>query len=107
VAVPLNTVASRPSDDALLTFRAAAAQQHGEVAGIDNLRDSLRRFVALARLERLAPEQVLIRLKQALDDTAAIDDSRAAQRSWRARIISLAIVTYYDNVENDRGTDGQ
>jgi hypothetical protein len=86
----------RDSDEALLVFRAALEQHRGDGSDIDHLRDPLRQFCAHAVREQMSPEQVLIRVKQALDGLATFDAAHPTERqSIRTRIVSLAILTYY------------
>src|SRR5437868_12893039 len=91
-------------DEALLVFRAAVERQAENGANVEDLRDPLRQFYAYARRARMSPEQVLIRVKHALDGLSSLDAGDPAKRqALRNRIISMAITTYY----SERGRDGR
>ena len=90
------------SERALRVFRDAIEHLDGDVAEIEGLRTPLQQFCLDARRERMPPEQVLIRVKHALDGMVAYDDVRLRQiEVARTRIISLAIETYYSDGERD------
>jgi hypothetical protein len=85
----------------LRVFRDAVKHHDGDAARIEDLRSALQQFCVQARRERIPPEQVLIRVKHALDGLAAYDDVRLTDaQSARQQIISLAIETYYSDAEH-------
>ena len=86
---------------ALCVFRDAVQRHRDADPGIDDLQSPLRVFCAEARRERMPPEQVLIRVKDALDGLSGFDDRPTDKQSARTRIISLAIETYYLDREDD------
>jgi hypothetical protein len=93
----------RDSDEALVVFRTALEQHRGDGADIDHIHFPLRQFCAHAVREQMTPEQVVIRVKHALEGLAAFDARHPTERqSIRNRIVSLAILTYYA----DRSGDG-
>jgi hypothetical protein len=88
----------RDTEEALNALRAAMRTVISD--GPDN--ESLGRLVAAycdqARLEKLTPEHMLVRLKRALDDASwPIGESLTAREAARAQVITLAINAYYDD----------
>jgi hypothetical protein len=88
----------RQTDDALFRFRAVVEEYRSNKAGLEELRGPLQRFYATTRRDAMPPEQVLLRIKHALDALGMVEhDLRpVSERSpLRERIITFAITTYY------------
>src|SRR5438067_7674855 len=102
MAVPRDARVPHDSERALRVFRDAVEHHGGGLTEIEDLRTPLQQFCREARQERMPPEQVLIRVKRALDGLIAYDDVRLREiESARTRIISLAIETYYSDGARD------
>jgi len=91
-----------PSAAALDTFR-HAVEHHGNGArNIDDLKTPLRCFCASARREQLPPERVLVSVKRALDELPTLStDTPDLKDEIRSRLVSLAITTYYSDLDVD------
>jgi hypothetical protein len=84
----------------LRAFRGAVERHRENGSRLEDLRTPLRQFCAHARRERMAPEQVVIRVKYALEGLHPFDIDHAAEReSVRTGIITFAIKTYYEHGE--------
>jgi len=101
MAVHRDAPVVRDSERALRVFRDAVEHHDGDATRIEDLRGALQQFCVQARHERMPPEQVLIRVKHALDGLFAYDDVRLTDaQSARQQIISMAIETYYSDSEH-------
>ena len=94
------------SERVLRVFREAAERHDSDQASLDDLRYPLRQFCTQARRERMPPEEVVIRVKHALEGLPAFGDRLAGKQSTRAAIISLAIEAYYLDGEHDGAARG-
>jgi hypothetical protein len=86
----------RDTEEALNALRTAMkAVVHAGADGA-NLGRFVVAFCEHARHENLTPEQMLVRLKRALDEPLPIGESMMA-RETRAHVVTLAINAYYDD----------
>lgn len=87
----------RDTEEALNALR--TAMKAVVRAGADSA--SLGRFVVAycehARRENLTPEQMLVRLKRALDEAPLPIGESMMAREARAHVVTLAINAYYDD----------
>lgn len=86
----------RTAGDALREFRVAIEQHDRAVVEIDDLRDSLRDYCALARHEHLTPERVVVAVKEVVDAIPTrADEAVIARQSVKERVVTLAIESYF------------
>ena len=101
MTAPRDAGTSLDSERALRVFRDAVEQHERTATAVDDLEDPLRQFCRHARRERIPPEQVLVRVKHALESLPAVADAVTERQTARARIISLAIEAYYADRDHD------
>jgi hypothetical protein len=92
---------SPDSDVAFAALRQAIKHHFRQPADVNPLRPALRQFCVAARRDQLLPEEVLIRLKSALDELSDVDTARVDVAAARSRIVSLAIEAYFKDAEPD------
>jgi hypothetical protein len=100
MVAPIDAPPARNAAEAMIVFRAAVERHGRDGSGLEHLRTPLLKFCAHARHERMAPEQVVIRVKHALDGFPVYTiDNPHTRQEMRARLISFAITTYYSEAE--------
>lgn len=91
-------LSSKSSDGALNALAIAIKQCDRDGSGREHLHTLVLEYCRHARNEGVAPEQMLVRLKHALDTSLSlIAETPAAQEEARATIITTAINAYYDD----------
>src|SRR5512133_2198165 len=86
------------TDGALTALAIAIRRCDRDGLGRERLHPLVLDDCAHARLEGLAPEQMLVRLKHTLDSSwSLIAETPATQEEARATIIKTAIDAYYDD----------
>jgi hypothetical protein len=83
-------------DDAFAALKDALQHTVRETSGISSIRAPIDRLCRCAHDEGIAPERLLIRLKQTIDSLPDIDHRHIPETSeMRVRIVSLAIDAYF------------
>jgi len=102
VAPPQAAFVSRDANDALNALHAAVDRYSHDGADLEPVRRLVLQYCMHARQENIAPEQMLIRLKHALDGALSIvGDDPTAREEARTSIIGLAITAYYSDGDGD------
>ena len=97
-AVPSYEAAPRDVNEALVALNAAIRTWKQGPSNGEALRALVLAYTDCARDENLSPEQMLIRLKHALDDAlVSADDDPTRRNATRARVVELAIDSYYSD----------
>ena len=96
---PFADATPRNAEEALALLEAAIRTRgHDRPADAERFRPFILAYCSYARDDRLTPEQMLIRLKRALDDAlVAVGADPLAREATRARVVKLAIDAYYDD----------
>lgn len=85
-------------DGALTAVRDAMEHYAMEGEELDTLRTPVRLFCELARRERVPPERMLVRLKQAIAEIPTIGTLAPDHRDHvRSCVVQLAIKAYYSD----------
>ncbi len=89
---------SRDADEALRALHAEVDRYSHDGADLEPVRRLVLQYSAHARQENITPEQMLIRLKHALDGGLSIvGDDPESREEARTSIIGLAITAYYSD----------
>lgn len=87
---------SRNADEALQALHAAVGRYGHDHSDLEAVRRLVLQYCDHARRENIVPEQMLIRLKHALDGAMSlVGDDPTAREAARTSIIGLAITAFY------------
>jgi hypothetical protein len=89
---------SRPLSEATLEQlrRAIESRRQAPAAGDDSLQAALQTVAAEARERSLRPEELIVTLKQVMDEPRNVRSSTTEERQLREWVVTTCIRAYYE-----------